>query len=136
MFSQSVFILGNQTNWPPMTPLGQFFYILLMVAIVGVLAYFSTKMLATARRGGGGLNSKRNLQIIDSIGVSTQSTVQIIRAGERFFLIGVSRDRVNFLTEIKKDEIEIIASQNPAFNKIFKKFFNKENNGANDDNQS
>ena len=47
-------------NWPSLEAVGQFFYILLAVAFVALLAYYSTKLLASAKLGRG-RGGRRNL---------------------------------------------------------------------------
>jgi len=76
--------------------LGQFFYILLAFAIVILLFLFFARWFASMRYAGRG----RNLRVIESCGVAQQASVQILQAGGRVFLIGVTKDRVSMLAEI------------------------------------
>ncbi|MDR1663301.1 MAG: flagellar biosynthetic protein FliO [Clostridiales bacterium] len=104
---------------------GQFLYILLLVAFVAVLAYFSTKLLAMSR-GGKFRSTKRNLEVIESIGVGAQSVVQIVRAGEKFYLIGVTKESVSLLAELDAETLDIDERSGglpeKAFSNILKRF--------------
>ena len=87
-------------GWPTTSDVGRFFYILILVVFVALLAYWSTKLIASARVGK--LRSgKRNLEVLESIGVGVQAAVQIIRAGEQFFLIGVTKEKISMLKMVK-----------------------------------
>lgn len=118
-----------QNNWPSsLETVGQFFYILLLVAFVGLLAYYSTKLLASARfrRGGG----RHNLELIESAVVGAQTAVQIIHAGGRYFLIGVTKETITLLAEL--DESQIIQPEarkklmENGFDKVLQRFLHKE----------
>ena len=67
---------------------------------VSLLAYYVIKLMAGAR----GRQFKRtsgNLQLIDSISVGLGTSVQIIKAGEKYIVISVSKERVTYLTEVE-----------------------------------
>ena len=112
-------------NWPAMSNVGRFFYILLLVVFVAALAFWSTKLLASAR-GGKLRGSRRNLEIIESVGVGAQTMVQIVRAGAKYLVIGVSKERITFLAELGKDDITLGERQGAppegAFASILKRF--------------
>ena len=108
-----------------MQNVGRFFYILLLVVCVALLAYWSTKLLASAR-GGRLRGGKRNLEMIDSMGVGAQTMVQIIRAGKKYALIGVTKEKVTMLAELNESDISTGEPQGEAsgnlFGNIFKRF--------------
>jgi len=102
--------------------LGQFFYIIFMLAIVILLFLFCAKWLSSLRIMGRG----KNIRVIESCGVAPQSSVQIVRAGERFFLIGVTKDHISFLTEITGEAINAPDKTNAGlFEQILKKYLPK-----------
>jgi flagellar protein FliO/FliZ len=117
------------TNWPSqLDSAGQFFSIFLMVAIVAVMAYLSFRLLSSSRGGRRGLS--RNLQIIESIGVGIQTSLQIVRCGEKYLLIGVTKERVTMLAEIPKEQLTLTEGKNlladGAFDKVLKRFIKKD----------
>jgi len=92
----------NKGDWSASVDvLGQFFYILFVLAIVILLFLICAKWFASLRYKGRG----RNLRVIESCGVAPQSSVQILRAGERVFLIGVTKDQISILAEITGEAI-------------------------------
>jgi len=145
--------LLSPENWTPI-PGEQFFSILLTgtpatnlfmsmlqfvlgTVIVAALAYFVTKKIAGAARGG--LSKKGgNITIVESIPVGGYAMVQLVKAGEKYIVIGITREKVTFLTEIDKDEIiepKPIEYGETPFSKIFSKFIKDgRNQGGNDEN--
>ena len=88
----------------PLASVGQFFSILALVIIVAGLAYYTTRMLASAKFARGG---RRNLEILESMGVGPQSFVHIVRVGGQYVLIGVTRGQVSFLTQLEGDHLTL-----------------------------
>jgi flagellar protein FliO/FliZ len=93
----------QQSNWPAsLGAIGQFLYVLLLVVVVSLLAYYSIRLLGMAKFARG---AKRNLEIIESMNVGMQSFIHLVRAGEKFMVVGVSRGRVNLITEVDADQL-------------------------------
>ena len=92
----TVFILLNA---PTLNTVGRFFYVLILLLFIVLLAWFSIKLMARARSGrfGGG---KKNLEIVESANTGVGAYIQIIRAGDKHIVIGVTREHVTMLTEI------------------------------------
>ena len=76
--------------------LGQFFYIVLVLAIVILLFLIFMRWFSSLRCAGRG----KNIRIIEGCAVGLQSSVQILQAGGRTFLIGVTKDHISILAEI------------------------------------
>jgi flagellar protein FliO/FliZ len=94
---------------------------------VALLAYFATKKLAGAR---GGLGRKAgNLKVLESVNVGGHAIVQLVKAGDKYLVIGVTKERVTMLSEIPAEQIEEIDttatnSAESPFGKIFSRFVN------------
>lgn len=121
----------EDSDWSPMSAIsmiGQLIFLILVFAGVIILAYYSTKWVAsakTSRRSG-------NLNVIESMSVGHQGAVQIIRAGKKYFLIGITKEKVTLLSEIDENDIEIMENKpqiiNASFERYFKKYFDKMKN--------
>ena len=81
--------------------LGQFFYIILILAIVVLIFLIFARWFSAMRYGRG-----KVIRIIESCGVAPQSSVQIIQAGGKAFLIGVTKDQISILAELDLEESE------------------------------
>jgi flagellar protein FliO/FliZ len=82
--------------------LGQFFFYVVIFGVVLALAYFSAKWLARARFARG---RAANMQIIESVSAGFQNMLLIARVGERYFLLGSSKDRLVFLSELNPEDL-------------------------------
>jgi flagellar protein FliO/FliZ len=93
--------------------------------LVAMLAYFVTKKMAGAR---GGMGRKGgNLSIVDSVNVGGQSLVQIIKAGDKYLVIGVTKEQVTFLSELSEEQIKEYEAPDlkgltSPFGKVFSRF--------------
>lgn len=102
--------------------IGQSFLLVFICVLIFVLTYYVNRYISRARMSGkiGG-----NICIVEVVGVGVQSTVQLIKVGKKYLLIGVSKDRIVFLTEVDPADIEI-PEHNPIINKnMFDKYLNK-----------
>jgi|GEM_PF-799276 len=78
----------------------RFLQIILATIFVVLLSYYSIKMFAIARGQRGRQGS--NLSVIESIAVGQQSMVQLVRAGDKYLVIGVTKEKVTLLSEVDK----------------------------------
>lgn len=124
--SNSVVVNGGDNNWSStFGMLGQFFFLIIIFVIILFLAYLSTKWIARAKISNG---RNRNLHIIESVSVGIQGTVQLVKAGERFFLIGVTKEKITFLSEVDNILIEDekkVMNQNFHFENFLNDYFSK-----------
>ena len=93
-------------------------------ALVALLAYFVTKKMAGARFAG---QKSGNLAIVESINVGGQAIVQLVKAGEKYIVIGVTKERITLLGEVDKDDIVQQApvdlkTLNTPFGKVLSRF--------------
>lgn len=107
----------------PMTPVVQFFNIVLLVAAVGALAYFTTKLIGRGKIGSSG----RNLQVIETIGVGPQSFIQILRVGTQYVLVGVTRGQITKLSELDSSQLTLPEpGQSVGFESFLSRFQKKD----------
>ena len=145
-------------NWPATMSASQFFSImptaLLMAGtqfwfwfrfigatiFVSLLAYYVLKLMGGARARQFGRVSGRNLQLIDSINVGAGTSIQIVRAAEKYLVISVSKERVTLLTEVEDLEFAEESGQSfdPSqipFGTVLAKFMKpKDQNSTGDEN--
>lgn len=112
----------------------QSFFLILACVFIFILTYYITKYISRARISG---KMRGNVCIMEVISVGVQSSVQLIKAGKKYLLIGVSKDRIVFLTEVNPDDLEFPENKplinNNVFDKYLNKFLNKNNSDGDDD---
>ena len=110
--------------------LGQFFYIILVFAIVILIFLICARFFSKVRFNGRG----KNLRIIESCSVAPQSSIQILQAGERLFLVGVTREQISILAEITGQQVNSFDSEHmPMFESYFRKFLTPEKDEKKED---
>ena len=113
-------------NWPATMSASQFFSIMpvsiLMAGtqfwfwfrfigatiFVSLLAYYVLRLMGGARVRQFG-RTRGNLQLIDSISVGVGTSIQIVKAGEKYLVISVTKERVTLLTEL--EDLEDLAQE-------------------------
>jgi len=106
----------------------QFFVIIVTFLFVLFLAYFSIRLMAGAKYGRFS-KIKRNIKIIEAVGIGNQQTLQLIEVGGRCFLIGVSKASVTVIGEIDRSLVNIenaMMQEGIPFEKYLSKFFSKD----------
>ena len=121
-----IFLLGQANMFATgmMWPLLRMFLIL---AFVLLLAYYVTKLIARSKsRGRDGLN----LNIVESISVGSNSFIQLIRCGEKYLVVGITKENVNLLAVLSKEEVTENEPEpiSMPFEKVLARFMQKKDN--------
>jgi len=98
--------------------------ILLLFFVILYAAYFTTKFTAKFQSG---RTMGKNMTIVEAISVGPQKTLQIVRVGETYMVVGVSRDQITYLREIDSSELELKQQEEVMpFSKILDKIVRKD----------
>ena len=79
--------------------------IVVLVIFIGVLAatYFVTKWLANYQKAA---SYNKNLEIVETIRLTTNKYVQIVRAGsDSFYVIAIGKDEITMLGQLDKGQL-------------------------------
>ncbi|MCL2355861.1 MAG: flagellar biosynthetic protein FliO [Defluviitaleaceae bacterium] len=109
---------------------------ILATVLVAVLCWFVLRKMAGANRLG---RRAGNLSVVESVNLGGQTAVQLIKAGEKYLVVGVTRERVTFLAEVDKDDITEPATSdfvnlNTPFGKVLSRFVKPQNTPGDDEN--
>lgn len=95
------------------------FGLLILFFLILYLAYLASRY---AGRLQGSLVPGRNMTIIEAISVGPQKTLQIVRVGKTYMVVGVSRDNITYLREINSEELNLQDNALPtAFSSILER---------------
>ncbi|MCL2577863.1 MAG: flagellar biosynthetic protein FliO [Defluviitaleaceae bacterium] len=91
---------------------------------VAWLAWFATKKMASSRSG---VRETCNLSVVESINVGGQAVVRLVKAGDKYLLVGVTKERITYLAEIDKEQIieqkaPELTNLNTPFGKVLSRF--------------
>lgn len=81
----------------------QIVYILILCIVIFVGAYYTSRILGNYQMKNGKLS---NLKIVEVISVGPQKTIQLVKVGNDYILIGVTKDRIIFMKEVYADHID------------------------------
>ena len=82
----------------------QLITVIFIFVFVLALTYLTTKFAAGFQRG---QMMSPNMDIVETLKLSQNKYIQIVRVGDKYFSIVVCKDTVTLLGEISKDEITI-----------------------------
>ncbi|PKM95722.1 MAG: hypothetical protein CVU84_02655 [Firmicutes bacterium HGW-Firmicutes-1] len=113
----------------------QIVYILILCVVIFVGAYYSSRLL-------GNYQLKRtklsNLKIVEVISVGPQKTIQLVKVGNDYVLIGVTKDRITFMKEVSADHIDLsilqsVTNESLPFSHHMDKYLKKKSSKKNGD---
>mgnify|MGYP000932161465 CR=1 FL=1 len=96
----------------------------ILLVVILVAAYYTSRFV-----GGYKLGQMRtsNFKVIDTYRIGQNKALQIVKAGNKYILISVGKDTVNFITELEESEIHTkddSAKEKQSFGKILEKLKN------------
>lgn len=103
--------------------------LIIFVLVLGVTA-FTTRWIANYQKQ---QNGNCNIEVMDTVRITNNKYIQIIRVGETYMVIAVCKDTVTMLGEVPKEQLKDISRMQK--NKSFKELFEKavKNDSSNDD---
>jgi flagellar protein FliO/FliZ len=109
----------------------QFITVIILFFVILWAAYISTRYLGNLQMN---KSKGNNLKIIEVIPVGPQKTLQLIRIGSEYMVIGVSKDHITFVQSV--DESKLVFSENNKeavipFSAYMKKFISKHHDSNN-----
>lgn len=106
--------------------------ILILCILVIAASYFVTKFIGTKQMG---RQKNGNFQIVEVCSIAPGKTLQLIRTGDRYLVIAVTKETVTKLAELTKDEIffaEEKEQKQMGFSEIFATLTGKKEKPASD----
>lgn len=82
----------------------QFISLIVVFVFIIVAAYFATRWLGTA---GAKQYQNRNIRIIEGCRVGQNKTIQIVKVGKKYFVLGIGKDEVTCLGEVDEEDLTI-----------------------------
>lgn len=97
--------------------LAQLLTMLIVFAFVLFLAYVTSKFAGNIQRG---RLQVGNMQVMETMQLAAGKYLQIVKAGEQYLLIAVTKDQVTFLCELDKEHLDFTKQDNSGveFRKI------------------
>lgn len=114
---------AHSSSFSAVSAFGQIVFLIVVFAFIIFLAYYSTKVIAKNRIKS---MSGNNIVIIESINIGLGLCLHIIKAGEQYFLISATKEKIELISELNKDTIkETKNNSEVSFEKIMRDCFAK-----------
>ncbi|MFV0440915.1 MAG: flagellar biosynthetic protein FliO [Lachnospirales bacterium] len=52
-------------------------------------------------------NKSNNLEIVDKLGIGIGCYIAIVKCGTRFFLVSITKEKINFLSEVNESDLNL-----------------------------
>lgn len=91
--------------------LAEILSLLLILAFVLALTYFVTKWIAVYQKG---QMRGHNLQVIETLRVTNNKFIQIVKAGDEYLVVAIGKDEMHLLTRLTKEQLEILPVNDSA----------------------
>ena len=102
--------------------------LVLLLIVILIAAYYTTKFVANAKFG---QLRTSNFKLIDSYRIAPNKMLQIVKVANKYLVLAVSKDSVEFITELEEVEVMVRDTRSiekQSFKKILEKI--KEKNGS------
>ena len=82
----------------------QFLATLFIFVLVLLVAYFVTRWIGTV--GQGQLGNK-NIRVIEGYKIGPNKSIQIVKVGNKLFVLGIGKDEISCLGEVEEEDLAI-----------------------------
>ena len=128
-------VLGVGTNTVVTDSYVELIVLLLVFFLILFAAYYVTKLIAKK----GLLRGKtQNIELIESFRLNQNKMIQIVRIGNKYIAIGVSKDHFEYLTEVDPEELDLTpveaSRKDVSFKEVIQNVVKGQKNTARDGN--
>lgn len=102
-------------------PVIQFITVTLIFIFVLAITYFTTRWIGSYQKK---QMSHGNIQIIESYRISSNKILEIVKSGDKCFLIAVCKDTVTLIGEVDEKSLDLKQStdRSESFGTVFSRF--------------
>lgn len=98
----------------------QFMTVLILFIFVLGITYMTTRWIANYQKGKAAGN---NLELVETMRITSNKYLQIVRAGNKYLVIAIGKDEVHMLAELSEDEVTRLTESEPQMD--FKSILDK-----------
>lgn len=93
-------LIGGSSTFEGIVELLGLFAVFILIL---VLAYFTSRWIG--KQGGVIPARNPNMQVVETLKLSQTKYIQIIKVADKYIVMGISKDNMEYITEISKDEL-------------------------------
>lgn len=114
----------RSTTWESFIQMIGLVFVLIVILVA---AYFTSKFVAGIKLG---QMKASNFTVIDSYRISPNKALQIVKIGNKYIVIAIGKDTVNYITELNETEVfirEYHPGEKPDFKQLLEKLGKRTN---------
>lgn len=99
--------------------------LVLLLIFILIATYFTTRWIGKSTIS---QSKNKNIKVIETFRISPNKYIQIIAIGEKYIAIGVSKDHIEYLTDLEQEQLvipDISVHSESDFKEIFSKIYSK-----------
>ena len=77
---------------------------LLLFVLIVICAYFVTRWIGNFGQGHYG---NKNIKVIEGCRVGPNKMIQIVKVGNKFFVLGIGKDEISYIGEVEEQDLTI-----------------------------
>ncbi len=107
----------------------QLFGLIIILLLVLFAAYFTSKLVSKLKLG---QLTNSNFKVIDTFQVASNKSLMIVKVGKKYILISITKEQVQYLTDLDEDEINLKVNdteERNTFKEILDNIKNKKSKG-------
>lgn len=97
---------------PQWESFAQLITVLIIFLIVLAMTYLTTRWIANYQKE---YNINHNIEVIETFKLTTNKYIQIVKAGDKYLVIGICKDSITMLSELPKDQVKLPVSSQGQF---------------------
>lgn len=82
----------------------QFISVLFVFVVILIAAYLVTRWIGAHGQAQFG---NKNIRVVEGYRMGTNKTIQIVKVGNKFFVLGVGKDEISYLGEVEEKDLAI-----------------------------
>ena len=82
----------------------QFLSVLIVFVVILVVAYYVTRWIGSY---GQGQTGNKNIRVIEGYRMGPNKTIQIVKVGNKYLVLGVGKDEISYLGEVEEEDLAI-----------------------------
>ena len=104
--------------------------LILLCAVIVVACYYTTRFIGRKSQGIQGGGSGKNIRALETFRVTQNKYLQLIKCGDKYLLISVTKDNISLLSEIDGESLltESASGNHKSFKEIISSFSGKGKN--------
>ena len=93
--------------------------LVLLLIVILITTYYTTKFVGRVK---GNQIKTGNFELIDSYRIAPNKMLQIIKVSDKYLVIAISKDTIEFITELEEDRVTLrdeVPTNKESFKKVF-----------------